>query len=163
MKWLWAWLVLALPALAQELRSIPGPDGSVLQMRVCPAPGLGDHTLVVINHGAQPRPEIRSQLVPAPCDSEPVRWFNARGYTVALPLRRNHGASTGEWAEGFGPCEDPDFLRVGRETARDIQAALDALLGAPESIPPAPSCWAKAPAAGAASRWRRSGRRAWRR
>ena len=85
----------------------------------------------MINHGAQPRPEIRVQLVPAPCDSEPVRWFIEHGYSVALPLRRGHGGSTGDWVEGFGPCEDPDFLRVGRETARDIQAALDALLGVP--------------------------------
>ena len=131
MRWLWAWLVLALPAMGQEMRSIPGPDGSTLQMRLCPAPGPGAHPLALINHGAQSRLEIRSQLIPAPCDAEPVRWFNAQGYTVALPLRRNHGASTGEWAEGFGPCEDPDFLRVGRETARDIQAALDSLLGAP--------------------------------
>lgn len=131
MRWFFACLMLALPALGQEIRTIPGPDGSLLQMRLCPATGAGDHPLVLINHGAQPRPEIRSVLVPQPCESEPVRWFNARGFTVALPLRRAHGASTGEWVEGFGPCEDPDFLRVGRETARDIQAALDALLGAP--------------------------------
>ena len=135
MRWLLAWLSLCLPAMAQEPVAIPGPDGSVLQVRVCPAPGPGDRMLVLINHGAQSRPEIRVQLVPAECDAEPVRWFTARGFTVALPLRRGHGASTGEWAEGFGPCEDPDFLRVGRATARDIQAALDALLGSPGILP----------------------------
>ena len=126
-----ALLLWTLGAHAQELRSIPGPDSSVLQVRVCAAPGPGDHPLALINHGAQPRAEIRPVLVPPACDAEPVRWFTAQGYTVALPLRRAHGASTGDWAEGFGPCEDPDFLRVGRETARDIQAALDALLGSP--------------------------------
>lgn len=131
MKWLLALLLLSAPVSAQETRLIPGPDGSRLQLRLCPAPGSGDHPLVLINHGAQPRPEIRVQLVLPGCDSEPVRWFTGQGYTVALPMRRGHGASTGEWVEGFGPCDDPDFLRVGRETARDIQAALDALLGAP--------------------------------
>lgn len=123
--------MLALPAMGQELRVIPGPDGTALLLRLCPAAGAGDHPLALINHGAQPRPEIRSLLEPPPCNAEPVVWFNDQGYTVALPLRRAHGASTGQWAEGFGPCEDPDFLRVGRETARDIQAALDALLGTP--------------------------------
>jgi len=131
LRWMLLLVLLSLPVAAQELRAVPGPDGSLLQMRLCPAPGPGDHPLVLINHGAQPRPEIRSQLVPPPCDAEPVQWFNQRGYSVALPLRRAHGASTGEWVEGFGPCEDPDFLRVGRETARDIQAALDAVLGMP--------------------------------
>ena len=135
MRWLLAFLLLGLPGWAQELSTVPGPDGSVLQLRLCPAPGAGDHPLALINHGAQSRPEIRVQLVPQPCEAEPVRWFNQRGYTVALPLRRGHGASTGDWVEGFGPCEDPDFLRVGRETARDIQAALNALLGTPGILP----------------------------
>lgn len=129
------WLVLALlfwaPAWGAELRSLPGPEGSMLLTRICPAGGGGTAPLLVINHGAQPRAEIRPLLLNPPCDAEPVRFFTQAGYTVALPLRRGHGASTGEWVEGFGPCEDPDFLRVGRETARDIQAVLTALLGSP--------------------------------
>jgi pimeloyl-ACP methyl ester carboxylesterase len=131
MRWFCALLLLAWPAMADELRVIDGPDGSRLQVRVCPASGGGEQPLVLINHGAQPRAEIRPLLLPPACNAEAVRWFTAQGYTAAAVLRRGHGASTGDWVEGFGPCEDPDFLRVGRETARDIQAALRALLGSP--------------------------------
>ncbi len=132
MRWFLALLsLLALPAMAGELRVIDGPDGSRLQVRICPAAGAGDHPLALINHGAQPRAEIRPLLLTPPCEAEPLRWFLAQGYTVAAVLRRGHGASTGDWVEGFGPCDDPDFMRVGRETARDIQATLTALLGSP--------------------------------
>jgi pimeloyl-ACP methyl ester carboxylesterase len=124
-------LLCAGSAWAQDLRVIDGPEGSRLTVRVCPAPGGGEQPLALLNHGAQPRAEIRPLLEPPACDAEPVRWFTSHGYTVAAVLRRGHGPSTGDWAEGFGPCEDPDFLRVGRETARDIQAALTALLGSP--------------------------------
>jgi len=123
--------LLAAPAWGQEIRPIAGPEGSTLMTRICRGESPAPSPLVVINHGAQPRAEIRPQLMNPPCDAEPVRFFTRAGYTVALPLRRGHGASTGEWVEGFGPCEDPDFLRVGRETARDIQAVLSALLGSP--------------------------------
>lgn len=128
-------LLLAAPAAAEEMLMLPGPDGSQLQTRLCRPEQPGPRPLLVLNHGAQPRAEIRAQLVPAACDSEPVRWFTAHGYVVAAPLRRAHGASTGVWAESFGPCEDPDFLRVGRETARDIRAVLAALLGSPGIAP----------------------------
>ncbi|RVT97507.1 hypothetical protein EOD42_06690 [Rhodovarius crocodyli] len=125
-------LLLASPALAaEEMLMLPGPDGTRLQTRLCRPDTPGPHRLLIMNHGAQFRAEIRSVLVPAPCDSEPVDWFTDRGYAVAVPLRRGHGASTGEWMESFGPCEDPDFLRVGRETARDIRAVLEELLHHP--------------------------------
>ena len=132
MRWLCLALLIVTPAFAsEELRVIPGPDGSALQVRICAADGPGDHPLALINHGAQPRAEIRPLLTPHACASEPVRWFLERGYTTAAVLRRGHGGSTGDWAESFGPCDDPDFLRVGRETARDIGATLHALLGSP--------------------------------
>lgn len=136
MRWLALWLVLAAPAVADELVMLPGPDGAALQTRICrPATAQGPAPLVIMNHGAMPRADIRPQLMPLPCQAEPVRWFTARGHVVAMPMRRAHGASTGDWAESFGPCEDPDFLGVGRETARDIRAALVALLGAPGIAP----------------------------
>ncbi|MCX7372861.1 MAG: hypothetical protein NTW56_10590 [Alphaproteobacteria bacterium] len=135
MRWLALLLLLATPALADEIVMLAGPDGAMLQTRLCRPAQSGPAPLVIMNHGAMPRAEVRPHLQPLPCDAEPARWFTARGHVVAMPMRRAHGASTGVWAESFGPCEDPDFIRVGRETARDIRAALLALVGTPGIAP----------------------------
>ncbi|MCX7930924.1 MAG: dienelactone hydrolase [Rhodovarius sp.] len=132
-------LLSALPARAAaaegELLRLPGPDGSELLTRLCRPDSPDPAPLLLLNHGAQPRAELRAALEPFPCDAEPIRWFLARGFAVAAPLRRGYGGSSGAFVESFGPCEDPDYLRVGRETARDIRAALAALLGSPGILP----------------------------
>ena len=51
------------------------------------------------------------------------------GYAVIVPTRRGYGHSGGEWAEGYGPCNDPDYYKAGLETARDVRAAVDAVRG----------------------------------
>jgi dienelactone hydrolase len=39
-------------------------------------------------------------------------------------MRRGYAASEGEWAEGYGKCEDPDFHTAGLSTANDIGAVV---------------------------------------
>jgi hypothetical protein len=58
------------------------------------------------------------------CDSEAARWFLSRGYVVAYALRRGYGETGGSWAEDIGSCSDPDYVRAGIETARDIDAVV---------------------------------------
>lgn len=106
---------------------IPVTDaaGRVTRMaaRVCrPAEVAGPARLVVINHGSPPDGEDRPKTTLGRCDSEPARWFLARGYVVVYALRRGYGATDGDWAEGFGGCPAADFAAGGRETARDIHA-----------------------------------------
>jgi dienelactone hydrolase len=65
------------------------------------------------------------------CDQEAARWFLTREYVVAFPLRRGYGATGGEWAESYGPCKRADYFHAGLETARDIDAAVQALTTLP--------------------------------
>ena len=98
----------------------------LILMRVCHPPGQsGPAPLVVLNHGSPGgAPEARRRMQPSLCESGAAQWFLARGYVAAIPLRRGYGADRGAWAESYGRCETPDFVAAGRETARDIAAAL---------------------------------------
>jgi dienelactone hydrolase len=92
--------------------------------------GMGPFPIVVLSHGsprsaAERRMDGRQRLT---AQSEP---FISMGYAVIVPTRRGYGHSGGEWAEGFGPCSDPDYYAAGLETARDVRAAVDAVRAQP--------------------------------
>lgn len=106
-------------------------DHGRILIRVCrPATDL-PATLVVINHGSPANSADRPRMQVGRCDQEAAQWFLARGYVVAFPLRRGYGASGGEWAESYGPCNQADYFHAGLETARDINAAVEALTTLP--------------------------------
>jgi len=48
-----------------------------------------------------------------------------------VPTRRGYGDSEGEWAEGYGSCNSPDYYTAGLESARDIAAAVAAAKALP--------------------------------
>ena len=95
--------------------------------RPVPAPA----TLVVIAHGSPARKAARPREALGECDDEAAQWFLSRGYAVAFSLRRGYGATGGDWAEDYGPCERPNFVRAGLETARDIDATVVAATAQP--------------------------------
>lgn len=116
------------PALAQApaseaLVSIP-VRGQDISIRICRPEGRDTAPLVVVNHGSPPKPEKRPGMAPTACSHEVAAWFQRRGYVVAFPLRRGYGANGGAWAENYGRCDSPDFVRGGLETAADIDAAV---------------------------------------
>jgi dienelactone hydrolase len=118
-------------AAREEMHWIPmrDGDGETEQMiaRVCRPPDTLEGTrapVAVINHGSPADPADRARMTPAACDSEPARWFLARGFVVVFPLRRGFGVSSGEVAESSGPCDSPDYVRAGVESARDVAAAV---------------------------------------
>ena len=117
----------------QILVPVTGADGNVTQMqtRLCRPISDAPARLVVINHGSPPDPAQRPRMRPGQCGQEAAQWFLARGYAVAMPLRRGYGATGGDYAEGNGPCRSVDFVHAGLETARDIDAAVDALTRLP--------------------------------
>jgi len=88
---------LTFPAATQEREQIvklPGPGGSTLVARVIRPPGEARQPLVVINHGSPADGTQRAKMEP-PRFSALSSWFLARGYVVALPLRRGYGESGG--------------------------------------------------------------------
>lgn len=133
---------------ALQLQRVAGPEGPpsgryreqihwlpvgdrLIQARLCRPEGEGPAPLTVINHGSPARADQRPGMRPGDCANEAVAWFLARGHAVLLPLRRGYGASGGSWDESFGACNAADFARAGRETARDIAAAIDYAAGLP--------------------------------
>lgn len=104
--------------------------------RLCLPRGGATQPLVLINHGSPSAAQRPSQSV-ASCWSDAVRFFTSRGHAVGLPLRRGYGVNGGIWAEAFGPCDSPDYVRAGREGARDIEAAWRFLAARPD-VPAGP-------------------------
>lgn len=127
--------VLVWPAAAQEqIVKLPGPGGSTLVARVMQPPGEARRPLVVINHGSPADGSRRARMEP-PRYATLSSWFLARGYVVALPLRRGYGESGGTWAEGYGRCDTPDYYSAGLQSAADIQSTIDYMRTQPYVAP----------------------------
>lgn len=94
-------------------------------MRLCRPRSEEPARLVVISHGSPPVAASRDRYMALRCEAPAATWFLERGYAVAAPLRRGYGVTGGSFAEGNGPCREPDFLRAARETARDILSAVE--------------------------------------
>jgi len=118
----------------EQVVRIPGPSGSTLVATVIRPPGEARSPLVVINHGSPADGSQRAKME-RPRYSALSSFFLSRGYVVALPLRRGYGETGGAWAEGFGPCEAPDFFNAGLQGAADIQATLDFMRAQPYVAP----------------------------
>uniref|UniRef100_Q07MS6 Dipeptidyl aminopeptidases/acylaminoacyl-peptidases-like protein n=1 Tax=Rhodopseudomonas palustris (strain BisA53) TaxID=316055 RepID=Q07MS6_RHOP5 len=118
----------ASPDGAVEVIEVRASDGSgrTLLVNLMRPSGGGPFPLAVVNHGSPPAAAKRLEMQ-IPTYKLLSRWLLAQGYAVALPLRRGYGAVGGRWDETYGSCGRPDFAKGGLETARDIQAVVDAL------------------------------------
>jgi len=126
----------ALPGLVRQDRLIPITlaDGSQVRLEtmVIRPDRPGRFPLVLLVHGtiraagdafraAITRESPASLLNPAVA-------FAQRGYVVASILRRGFGRSEGRFAEALsGPCDDRDYLAVGRIASEDVTGALATL------------------------------------
>ncbi len=88
--------------------------------------------LVVINHGTSSATRLSVSM---PVYYWMSKWFVDRGYVVALPQRRGHGATGGPLAEAVGNCANPDHERSGAIAADDIEAAVNFLSAQPFVAP----------------------------
>jgi dienelactone hydrolase len=116
---------------ANEIIGLTTRTGSTLQTRVLRPPGPGPFALAIISHGSPPDASQRPGME-VPTFSSVSNWLLARGYMVALPLRRGYGQTGGPWLENFGPCSSPDYYRAGLNTAEDIRTAVDYFRVRPE-------------------------------
>jgi dienelactone hydrolase len=131
-------LVVALVALlgasiaradSEETVHVRAADGTALVTTVKRQPGGARRPLVVINHGS-PADGQRANLA-RPRYSSLSAWFLARGYVVALPVRRGYGETGGAWAESYGTCQSPDYFTAGLQGASDIKATIDHMRALP--------------------------------
>jgi predicted acyl esterase len=95
----------------QEWR-IPGPGGALMDATVFRPPGEARAPLVVVNHGSPDNAGERPKMT-RPRFTAISSFFLSRGYVVVLPLRRGYGVTGGRWAEEYGRCETPDYVRAG--------------------------------------------------
>ncbi len=115
---LWREDMVSFPVVTAQGESVP------IRARLC-RPAIETRArLVVINHGSPPNADDRPGMRPMACDSEAVQWFVSRGNVVLLPMRRGYGPTGGLWAETYGRCDSADYVTAGRESARDIAAAV---------------------------------------
>jgi dienelactone hydrolase len=118
------------PAATAETFTAPvtAADGTVtaMQANLCRPVTSNPARLVVIAHGSPAQGSDRPFMRLISCGSEAVRWFTDRGYVVMVFLRRGYGATGGIWAENNGACSQADYVHAGLETARDIDAAVNA-------------------------------------
>ena len=142
-------LLLCAPALAQtagpqgaesgKMREqewrIPTASGALLMdATVFRPPGEAKAPVVVINHGSPADSSERPGMA-RPRFTALSSYFVSRGYVVVLPLRRGYGKTGGGWAEDYGSCRNPDFVKSGLETASDIVATVDYMRRQPFILP----------------------------
>jgi len=115
-------------AWREEIHQVPMRDDAgetrLLYTRICRPPGDSAARVVLINHGSPPQASARPGMRPSNCDSEAVRWFLTRGFMVVLGQRRGYGLTGGSYPENTGSCSTPNFVRSGRESARDVEALI---------------------------------------
>jgi dienelactone hydrolase len=94
--------------------------------------GSGPFPVLVLSHGSPRDAAGRAEFGKGTLAAV-ARHFTARGVMVAVPIRRGYGTEGGPWVEGYGACDRAEFHRAGLNSARDIRAALDAVLARPEA------------------------------
>jgi dienelactone hydrolase len=133
-----AWVILALalaatrPAAAQEYTReelrIPmpsaGPRG--LEALLIRPAGNGPYPLALISHGAPRDGSTRPAMSANTLHRQGIE-FARRGFASLIVMRRGYGTSGGAYAENSGPCANRNYLRTARESATDLQAAVQAM------------------------------------
>lgn len=128
----------ALPGLVREDRLMPITlaDGNQVRLEtmILRPDRPGRFPLVLLVHGTNPATGEAFRIASAkqsPVDLlNPAVVFAQHGYAVAAIMRRGFGRSEGGFVERLsGPCDDRDYLAVGRTAAEDVIGALATLRG----------------------------------
>ena len=115
------------PATAQTVETLQASVGwgRSINVYVYKPAGQGPFPLLVMSHGSPRQPAARAKLGVNTLSAQ-ARAYAAKGWVVAVPVRRGYGSSGGGWAEGYGSCQSPDYASGGLATAQDIRAAVTA-------------------------------------
>ncbi len=104
---------------------VPGASGprTFLLEGLIVRPSLSEQLpLAIITHGT-PRQAADRQKIQMEWFARIARDFARRGWVAAVVMRRGHGGSEGEYAEGMN-CADPDYIRSGRIAIFDVENAI---------------------------------------
>jgi len=94
----------------------------------------GRYPLALLTHGSPRDASARGRMSAAAWTVQ-TEEFARRGYVAVTVMRRGYGTSTSGWDESFGRCDNPYYEQAARESARDLRAAIAALLTRPEIDP----------------------------
>jgi dienelactone hydrolase len=90
------------------------------------------HPLALISHGAPRESSDRPGMSPWGLLPQ-AREFARRGWTTVIVMRRGYGDSGGGYSEeGYSCTSHPDYYDSGRESAKDLRAAITYLATRPE-------------------------------
>jgi dienelactone hydrolase len=123
-------LELAQPeGIIREAASIPfvRPGAATLHLDAIitrPA-NPGSYPMVVITHGTN-TPAENKITFPTIFSSIAID-FARRGWAAVSMTRRGHGRSEGEWSDGYGSCENPNYQAAGLSGAQDIVQTVEAV------------------------------------
>jgi dienelactone hydrolase len=110
---------------------VPSPDPDIAAHAVLyRPPGDGPFRLAVIAHASTENVLRRAQM-PQPEYRALAEQLVAHGFSVLVPERLGHGATSGTYLEDQGGCDEADYARAGRATADQIAFALQFLRGQP--------------------------------
>ena len=108
--------------IPMDLKTIFGAKSVKLSATIFKPAGGEKRPLLVLNHGTPMGEDARKKVSP---DKEQGRTFARKGFAVALPIRRGHGTSEGDYAEYAGECNNSNYDNPAREAVKDIRAAVD--------------------------------------
>jgi dienelactone hydrolase len=91
----------------------------------------GKYPLVLLSHGTPRKPNDRKNKTPWSLYPQAVE-FARRGWAAVVVMRRGYGDSGGQYVESAGSCSNPDYLKSGKNSARDLKAAIDGLARRPD-------------------------------
>jgi dienelactone hydrolase len=96
-------------------------EGTSIDVYLYRPDGAGPFPLIILSHGSPRSPRDRAGFGAGTMRAQ-AEAYAASGVAVAVPIRRGYGGN-GEWAEGYGGCDHPDYYRAGLASARDLDAA----------------------------------------
>jgi len=83
----------------------------------------GRYPLALINHGSPRDGAARRSMSPRAMLPHATE-FARRGWAAVVLMRRGFGGSGGGFADDFGTCRDPDYLKAAANSTADIKAAV---------------------------------------
>ena len=122
------------PFVLQPLRILLGGDLGVLEALFVRPSEPGRYPLALLAHGSPRAAADRANMTPLGMLPQALE-FARRGWAVVIVMRRGYGGSDGGWAEGFGSCDNPNYVASGTASATDLKTTLEFVSHRPDVDP----------------------------